>query len=117
MLHSLGTLMTWGRGGERLPRSRRTSRPCRSGDRVLEVLRAKYTEARPPTAASLTPYTGCPPELTPVDITEDTVTSVVGQLSGGAEPGGTDSVSLQNLLLRFGAASAELRLIVGDFIE
>ena len=63
----------------------------KTGDRVLEVLRAKHPEARPPTAASLTPYTGCPPELTPVDITNDTVTAVVGRLLGGAGPGGTDA--------------------------
>ena len=62
-------------------------------------------------------YTGRPPELTPVDITDDTVMAVAGRLSGGAGPRGTDSVSLQHWLLRFGAASAELRLIVGDFME
>ena len=36
---------------------------------------------------------------------------------GGAGPGGTDSVSLQHLLLRFRAAIGELILIVGDFKE
>ena len=35
----------------------------KTGDRVLEVLRAKHPEARTPTAASLTTYTRCPPEL------------------------------------------------------
>ena len=84
---------------------------------MLEVLRARHPEARTPTAASLTSYTGCPPELTTVDITDNTVTAVAGRLSGGAGPGGTDSVSLQHWLLRFGAASAELRLIVGDCFE
>ena len=87
------------------------------GDRVLEVLRAKHQEVWTPNAASLTSYTGCPPELTPADITDDAVTTVVGQISGGAGPRGIDSVSLQHWLLRFGAASAELRLIVGYFIE
>ena len=89
----------------------------KTGNRVLEVLRAKHPEARPPTAASLTPYTGCPTELTPMDITDDTVMAIAGRLSGGAGPGGPDSVSLQHWLLRFGSASAELRLIVGEFIE
>ena len=89
----------------------------KTGDRVLEVLRSKYPEARTPTAACLESYTGFSPELTPVDITDDTVTAVAGRLSGGAGPGGTDSVSLQHWILRFGAASAELRLIVGDFVE
>ena len=83
----------------------------------MEVLRTKHPEARTPTAVSLDCYKGIPPELTPVDITEDTVMAVAGRLSGGAGPGGTDSVSLQHWLLRFGATSAELRLIVGDFVE
>ena len=84
--------------------------------RVLEVLRAKHPEAQTPTAAILTSYNGCPPELTPVDITYDTVPAVAGRLSGGAGPGGTNSVLLEHWILRFGAASAELRLVVGDFV-
>ena len=52
-----------------------------------------------------------------MDITDDTVTAVAGLISGGAGPGGTDSVSLQHWLHRFGAASAELRLIVRDFVD
>ena len=39
--------------------------------------------------------------MVPVDITDDVVTAVAGRLSGGAGPGGTDSVSLQHWLLRF----------------
>ena len=65
-------------------------------DQVMEVLRSKHPEARPPTAASLKSYPDLPPELTPVDITDETVTAVVGQLSGGAGPGRTNSVSLQH---------------------
>ena len=84
---------------------------------MLEVLSAKHPEARTPTAAILTTYTRCPPELTPVDITDDTVTAVVGWLSGGAGPVGTDLVLLQHWLLWFGATSAELRQIVGYFVE
>ena len=86
-------------------------------DRVMEVLCAKYLEARTPNVASLDSYLDRPSELTPVDITNDTVTAVAGRLSGGAGPGGTYSVSLQHLLLRFGAASGGLWLIVGDFVE
>ena len=41
--------------------------------------------------------------------------SIAQRLSGAAGPGGTDSVSLQQWLLRFGDASAELRHIVGYF--
>ena len=84
---------------------------------MLDVLRAKHPEARPLTAASLTPYIGYPRKLTPVDITDNTVTAVAGRLSGGSGPTGTDSLSLQQWLLRFGAARTELRLIVGDFID
>ena len=84
---------------------------------MLEVLRAKHLEAWTHMSACLESYTGRPTELTPVDITDDMVTAVVGRLSGGARPGGTYSVSLKHWLLRFGAASAELRLIVGDFVE
>ena len=87
------------------------------GDRVLEVFCAKHPEAQTPTVACLESYTGLPPELSLVDITDDTVTAVEGRLSGGAGLGGTDSVSLQHWILRFGAASAELRQIFGDFME
>ena len=89
----------------------------KTGDRVLEVLRAKHPEAQTPMMACLDSYTGRPPEITLVDITENMVIAVAGRISGGDGPGGTDSVSLQHWLLRFGSASAELRLIVGDFVE
>ena len=89
----------------------------KTGDRVLEVLCTKHPEAWTPTAACLEIYTGRQPELTPVDITDDMVTAVAGRLSGGAGPVGTDSVSLQHWLLRFGAASAKIRMIVGDLVE
>ena len=84
---------------------------------MMEVLRAKYPEAQTTTAASLGSYPHCPLELTPVDIIEYTVTAVAWRLSGGAGPGGTDSVSLQHWLLGFGKSSGELWLIVGDFVE
>ena len=52
--------------------------------------------------------------MVPVDITDNVVLAVAGRLSGGAGPGGTDLISLQNWLLRFGAAGGELRLIVAE---
>ena len=67
-----------------------------TGDRVMEGIRIKHLKARTPMAASLDSYLGRPPELTPVDITEDTVTAVSGRLSGGAGLEGTDFVSLQH---------------------
>ena len=84
---------------------------------MMEVLRTKQPKAQTPTAANLDSYLRRTPEITPVDITEDTVTVVAGGLSGGAGQGRKDSVSLQHWFLRFGASSAELRLIVGDFVE
>ena len=83
----------------------------------MEVLRTNHPDAFPKTAASLDSYPDLPPELVPVDITNDAVMEVAGRLSGGARPGGTDSVRLQHWLLRFGEASAELRLIDRDFME
>ena len=83
----------------------------------MEVLHAKHPEAWTPTVASLDLYPDCPPEITPVDITNDMVTAVAWRLSGGARPGRTDLVSLQHWLLRFGAAIRELRLIVRFFVE
>ena len=83
----------------------------------MDVLRSKHVEAQTLTAASLDLYPDRPPELTPVDITDDTVTEFVGRLSRGAGPGETDSVSLQHWILHFRSASRELRLIVGDFTE
>ena len=55
--------------------------------------------------------------MVPVDITDNVVSAVAGRLSGGAGPGGTDSISLHHWLLRFGAASGELRLIVAEVGE
>ena len=81
------------------------------------MLRSKHPEARTPTVASLYSYPNFPPEQTPVDITVDTVMAAAGRISGGAGPGGTDSFSLQHWLLRFGAASGELRLIIRDLTK
>ena len=71
-------------------------RCTKTGDRVMEVLRAKHPESRTPTAASLYSYPERPPELVPVEITDDTVTAVAERLLCGAGPGGTDSVSVQH---------------------
>ena len=83
----------------------------------MEVLHAKHPDARPPSATCLDAYPGKPPEMVPVDITDDVVLAVAGRLSWGAGTGGTDSISLQHWLLRFGAASGALRLIVAEMGE
>ena len=43
--------------------------------------------------------------------------AVAERLLGGARSGGMDLVSLQHWLLRFGAASGELILVLRDFTE
>ena len=79
------------------------------------MLCTKLPDAHTPSAASLDAYPNNPPEIVPVDITDDVVVAVAGRLTGVAGTGGTDSVSLQHWLLRFRAASSELRLIVAEF--
>ena len=83
----------------------------------MEVLCTKHPDTRPPSASSLDTYTGQPLDIFPVDTTKDTVTETVGRLSGGAGSGGVNLLILQHWLLRFGAASGELRLTVEDFVE
>ena len=83
----------------------------------MEVMHTKHPDACPPSAENLDAYPNNPPEMAPVDITYYVVTAVAGRLSGGAGPGGTDLVSLQHWLLRFGAASGDLRLIVEEVGE
>ena len=83
----------------------------------MEVLRTKHPNARPPSEAYLDTYPNNHLEMVPVDITNDVVPAVAGRLLGGAGPGGIDSVSIQHWLLRFGAASGELRQIVAEFRE
>ena len=55
--------------------------------------------------------------MIPVEIKDNVVSEVEGCLLGGAVPGGTESVSLQHWLLRFGVVRGELRLIVAEFGE
>ena len=81
---------------------------------MVEVLHTKHPDACPLSASCLDAYPGKPPEMVPVDITDDVVSAVAGHLSGGAGPGGTNLISLQHWLLRFGAASGELQLIVAE---
>ena len=70
----------------------------KDGVPMMEVLRTKHPEAQTPFAASLDSYPDRPPELTPVDITNDTVAAVAGRLLGGAGQGGTDSVGVSPTL-------------------
>ena len=54
------------------------------------------------------------PELIKLDITNDTVLAVAAKLSGGAGPGGIDSLTLQNWLLPFGKESNQLREVIAS---
>ena len=83
----------------------------------MEVIRTKHPNARLPSAACLYAYPSNPPEMVPVDITDDVVLEVAGRFSGGAGPGRTDLVSLQHWFLRFGETSSALRQIVAEFRE
>ena len=72
------------KGGVILPEDNCT----KTGDRVMEVLHTKHPKARPLSAACMDVYPNNPPEMVPVDITDDVVLAVTGRLSGGAGPGG-----------------------------
>ena len=89
----------------------------KTGESEMEVLRTKHPDVRPLSEASFYAYPKNPPEMVSVDITDDVVVAVAGSLSGGVGPGGTESVSLQHWLLRFGVVRGELRLIVAEFGE
>ena len=78
------------KGGVLLPEEQCT----KMGERVLDVHCTEYPDTRPPSAACLDAYPGKPLEMVPVDITYNMVLAVAGRLSGGAGPGGTDSISL-----------------------
>ena len=87
----------------------------KTGQPVLEVLRLKHPDARPPTESILEVYWGKPPTLVPVYITNEMVATVARRLLGAAGPGGADLVSLQHWLPQFWAAIMGLRHIVGEF--
>ena len=55
-------------------------RCTKTGETVMELMCTKHPEACTPTAASLDLYPDCPRKIVPVDITNDTVMAVAGQL-------------------------------------
>ena len=93
-----------------------TSNHCtKSRELVMEVLCSKHPNTPPPpTMTRLDSYPRQPLDLSPVDVTYDTVKKIVGRLSGGTGPGRTESVSLQHWLLQFSAESGEMNLNVAD---
>lgn len=88
----------------------------KSGKPVKEALADKHPSSRRADPTKLPAYNSTP-HLVPNVITEDTVTEVANNLSGGAGLGGVDSILLKHLLLRHGGASRKLRLAVAEFTE
>jgi hypothetical protein len=88
----------------------------KSGDTVLETLKSKHPDATIPAASTLHPYSEVP-DFNDIDVTEDVVESVARRLRGCAGPSGTDSLSLQHWLLRYGESSRQLRVAVADFVD
>ena len=117
LLGKLQTVVWWITERETRGVLQPAERCTKTGNRVMEVLRTKHPEALSPTAAKLDSYLDRPTDIFPVDITNDMVTAVEEQLSGGARTGDTDSVSLQRWLLCLWAASGEMQLIVAEFTE
>ena len=81
-------------------------------ERMMDILHTRHPDTRRPSSASIESYTDRPPELVPMDITENTATEIAGSLSRGSGTGGTKSVRLQHWILRFRAAIRELQLTV-----
>jgi hypothetical protein len=92
----------------------------KTGTPVLEVLRGKHPALRDPgpevgrSDTAFEPYDAPAPDTVPVEITADVVEAVASSLSGAAGPGGTDSVTLANWLLRYGEASERLRIAMAN---
>ena len=78
------------------------------GKTVMEVLQSKHPEQATPCEEA---FVECPnlPDLFFVEITSSHIQRVANKLSGGAGPSGLQSTQLQELLLKFGNHSAELR--------
>ena len=80
----------------------------KSGKPVLEDLQSKHPDSIIPAPDHLETYDKLPALVT-LDIINNTVQSVAAKMSGGAGPGGIDSLTLQNWLLHFGKESNQLR--------
>jgi hypothetical protein len=71
-------------------------------------MRGPAPDLQDPNRGSFEPYRDVP-EPVPIEITGNVVEDIATRLSGGAGPGSTDAVDLENWLLRFGAESEILR--------
>jgi hypothetical protein len=88
----------------------------KNGDTVREVLESKHPELRAPDVSFLEECDTLPDFVEP-GVTSDTIEKVARRLGGSGGPGGTDASDLPCWLLRFGAASAELRMAVAEFVR
>jgi hypothetical protein len=88
----------------------------KTGDRVIDALKAKHPDARVPDASELEDYEEVP-DLVDLDITAEVVEKVARRLSGSAGPGGTDAQAIQHWLLRHGAASCSLGKAVCNLVD
>ena len=86
----------------------------KTGLPVLEVLQSKHPDAVIPSPEVLEDYASVP-SFVILDITACTVEGVARQMSGGAGPGGVDSIALQSWLLRFEKESIGLREAIASF--
>ena len=93
----------------------------KSGEPIIEVLRAKHPPLQDPPLHHHDPttfeaYPSCPDRV-PLHFTGDVVERVASQLHGAAGPSGVDAISLANWLLRFGTESFRLRMEIAFFTQ
>ena len=81
------------------------------------MIRVKHLEVRAVVEKSIDSHAEPYPELSPLDITYDTMMEVDWWLYRGNGPGGTGIFSLQHLILRFAEASNNLRNIFALTME
>ena len=83
----------------------------KSGRPVIDVLWQKYLVPIVPAVEVLDHYNAIP-EFVPLKVTENTVETISGRLTGAAGPGSINAAGLQQWLLRFGIVSQRLRCAV-----
>jgi hypothetical protein len=93
----------------------------KTGEPVLDVLRAKHPPLRDPAVdlgpgGAFEPYPECPTAV-PIDCTGQTIESVASSLTGSAGPSGVDAVAAASMLLRFGKASEGLRTELAAWVN
>ena len=93
----------------------------KTGRPVLEVLREKHPKMKDvdpddPNNGVFENYDRLPTPV-PLVVTSEDVEKIGSKLSGAAGPGGTDAVELANWIMRFGAESERLRIVLARMTE